>query len=405
MAAFLFDLDMTLLNTSALDAWRHLKFWKCVMANLDRVTTFPQKPHEIPSKLKKRGHQVAVITASPGDYATALLKHFEIAYDILIAYHDTERHKPDPEPIEAALKKLGVAAGNAYHIGDNPNDAEASYHAGVTSIGAGWGVTNWPSFSSSASDILLFDPKLLLMEELFCRLRYVGEVTGDKRPYWHDGSLLPLGEPSGYALGRYFATSDTRHSESELSQLILSFKDTDSPAEKFASLVALSIKKHDAFKEHRSVTCVPPKPKQANRFSTMSEYLAELVSDKINFNPNGLKCIRNVGELKGLNAADRQAAVRKTFGCNIDFQDQRVVLIDDVLTTSSTVCECASTLEKKGASQITCLVFGRDQYPFARKVCPECGLKMVVRKNSNTNERFWGCSGYSNCGCRHTESL
>lgn len=36
--------------------------------------------------------------------------------------------------------------------------------------------------------------------------------------------------------------------------------------------------------------------------------------------------------------------------------------------------------------------------------CPECGGRMVSRKNSKTGQFFWGCAKYPECrGTRNTE--
>ena len=43
--------------------------------------------------------------------------------------------KPDPAPVRAALARLGVAAGNAWMVGDLPDDMRAAVGAGVTAIG------------------------------------------------------------------------------------------------------------------------------------------------------------------------------------------------------------------------------------------------------------------------------
>lgn len=36
--------------------------------------------------------------------------------------------------------------------------------------------------------------------------------------------------------------------------------------------------------------------------------------------------------------------------------------------------------------------------------CPECGGKMISRKNASTGQRFWGCKRYPECkGTRNTD--
>lgn len=37
-------------------------------------------------------------------------------------------------------------------------------------------------------------------------------------------------------------------------------------------------------------------------------------------------------------------------------------------------------------------------------VCPACGARMISRKNSRTDQRFWGCVNYPACrGTRNTD--
>lgn len=55
-----------------------------------------------------------------------------------IAAEDTEFHKPDPEPLLAALKILGSSLKEAIYIGDTYQDYKASVFAGIKFGFAGW---------------------------------------------------------------------------------------------------------------------------------------------------------------------------------------------------------------------------------------------------------------------------
>jgi HAD superfamily hydrolase (TIGR01549 family) len=59
-----------------------------------------------------------------------LKKYFRTA----VAYEDTENHKPDPEPLLLAAKRLGVSADECVYIGDVENDIKAALAAGMKSI-------------------------------------------------------------------------------------------------------------------------------------------------------------------------------------------------------------------------------------------------------------------------------
>lgn len=50
------------------------------------------------------------------------------------AYEDTEKHKPDPEPVRYALDRLGISADEAVFIGDALTDMQAAQGAGVRFI-------------------------------------------------------------------------------------------------------------------------------------------------------------------------------------------------------------------------------------------------------------------------------
>jgi pyrophosphatase PpaX len=60
-------------------------------------------------------------------------------FDVVVGSEDTERHKPDPEPILKALELLGAQPDEAAYVGDSPFDIAASRAAGVFAVAVGWG--------------------------------------------------------------------------------------------------------------------------------------------------------------------------------------------------------------------------------------------------------------------------
>lgn len=55
-------------------------------------------------------------------------------FKIIIAYQDTEHHKPDPEPLLLACEKLGVTPDEVVYVGDSFTDVEAAHRAGIKVI-------------------------------------------------------------------------------------------------------------------------------------------------------------------------------------------------------------------------------------------------------------------------------
>lgn len=60
-------------------------------------------------------------------------------FETVITGDDTERHKPDPEPLRLALDNMGADPETAAYVGDSPFDIQAAQSAGMTSIAVSWG--------------------------------------------------------------------------------------------------------------------------------------------------------------------------------------------------------------------------------------------------------------------------
>lgn len=91
--------------------------------------------------LKEKNMNIGIVTSQARTELEELLKHFNIRnyFDLLISASDTEKHKPDPEPIEAFLQKAGIAANEAVYIGDTHYDQQSAGGAGVPFGLALWG--------------------------------------------------------------------------------------------------------------------------------------------------------------------------------------------------------------------------------------------------------------------------
>jgi HAD superfamily hydrolase (TIGR01509 family) len=66
----------------------------------------------------------------------------EGAVDVVIGAKDVEASKPEPDVVEVALERLGVAPSEAVLVGDSVWDALAARHAGVRCIGVACGGTS-----------------------------------------------------------------------------------------------------------------------------------------------------------------------------------------------------------------------------------------------------------------------
>jgi HAD superfamily hydrolase (TIGR01549 family) len=105
--------------------------------------------NKVLKELKNRGFKLGLVSGSNRSYADDVLKALKFDFSVLdvrVHSEDTERHKPDPDPILLALKKLKVKPKEAIYIGDSLIDYRAAKAAGVNFIGALSGVTMMEEF-------------------------------------------------------------------------------------------------------------------------------------------------------------------------------------------------------------------------------------------------------------------
>jgi HAD superfamily hydrolase (TIGR01549 family) len=401
---------MTLVDSAALASLRRAQLWTQVKANLHLVKSFPLSdgiaPHDLPALLRKAGHKVGVVTSSPGWYAESIIKRFGIKYDALVSYGDTTNHKPDPEPLNAALGILGEEARKEiYYVGDDVADTEAAYHAGITSIGVSWGLKTFSAVASAAPDLFIGDASTLLKTTEYDTFEYAAEALTSGQDFkTHWGTILRCEvDPTLYSLGRYFTASDPRHGGSALCAAVLSLKNKDTHAKILGQAVGRTAGNLDGWKP-RYIVPVPPKPSQTrNRFEQVLAAAKPYLPASVEIYLHGLKCKKEVAGYKQMNASQRQEAIKGAFKTGYNWKRNDILLLDDVYTTGETVKECVRILKESGAGEIRCLTLACDQRAFIHKHCPSCNRSMKIR-TSGQGEKFWGCSGYPH-HCQNTENL
>lgn len=135
--SIIFDLDQTLIDSSALEALRASRQWRSVMQNLHLIKLHTETRTFL-QELNRMNVKIGVITNSPRMYAEQVLKDNGIRYDCLVAYHDVVRRKPHPEAFHKALEQLQVRCEECISIGDQDNDILASRAANIPAIGVNW---------------------------------------------------------------------------------------------------------------------------------------------------------------------------------------------------------------------------------------------------------------------------
>ncbi len=91
--------------------------------------------------LRAQGRRLGVVTAKRHKTIQLAFDRLGIAeyFDVVVGSDDTERHKPEPDPILKALELLGARREDAAYVGDSPFDVRAAKAAGVFAVAVAWG--------------------------------------------------------------------------------------------------------------------------------------------------------------------------------------------------------------------------------------------------------------------------
>jgi ComF family protein len=125
----------------------------------------------------------------------------------------------------------------------------------------------------------------------------------------------------------------------------------------FASLIKKFIAKHpEFFKEIDAIIPVPLHKKRfAERGYNQAEIIAKILARELNLPvSHGLERYRPTRQQAKLRREERLVNLKDAFRLlvGVELAGKKVLLIDDVYTTGSTMSECAGALKKAGVAQV-----------------------------------------------------
>ena len=99
---------------------------------------------ELVEYLKNKGYKQCIVTSRTTESTLRYLDLFDKKdlFDGMVTCDDTEKHKPEPEPILLGLEKMKSAKDEALMIGDGVFDVKCANNAGVKSVLVGWRITD-----------------------------------------------------------------------------------------------------------------------------------------------------------------------------------------------------------------------------------------------------------------------
>lgn len=149
-------------------------------------------------------------------------------------------------------------------------------------------------------------------------------------------------------------------------KIVLKFKHSDAT---FLAEILSKLMFRAAILEIESSDLIIPVPihfmKRLKRKYNQSELLAQKISEisEVKYEPRVLKKIKQTAPQEGLSGSQRRKNVIGSFGIDDKYEyflkNKRILLIDDVFTTGSTVDECSKILKKHAAKEVFVLTLAR----------------------------------------------
>ncbi len=121
---------------------------------------------EVLPRLHERGHRLGIVTAKRRATAELAFARFPLLAElaeVVVGAEDTERHKPDPQPLLEALARLGGEPAEAAYVGDSPFDVKAARAGGLLAVAVGWGgIHDGEALRAAGPDAFVHEPGELL---------------------------------------------------------------------------------------------------------------------------------------------------------------------------------------------------------------------------------------------------
>lgn len=134
----IFDLDLTLVDTTICEQGRHDRNWSLVYSLIPQCSVYEglENVFEI---IRKHDIMTCIVSTSPRIYVEKIVQQFNLPIKHIVAYHDAKPIKPHPAPMLKALELMDCNAKNAISFGDRVIDIQSSNSAGIESVACFWG--------------------------------------------------------------------------------------------------------------------------------------------------------------------------------------------------------------------------------------------------------------------------
>lgn len=161
MKSVIFDLDLTLIDTTCLESLRHNRNWQEAYRCIPNTTMY-EGIAEVLEVIRKYSIQCAIVSTSPRTYVEKIITYYNLPVQHIVSYHDAKPIKPHPAPMLKALELMDVSAKETISFGDRVIDIQASNAAGIESVACFWGTKEKAKLLHSGYSHALVKPSEIL---------------------------------------------------------------------------------------------------------------------------------------------------------------------------------------------------------------------------------------------------
>jgi phosphoglycolate phosphatase len=124
----------------------------------DRTVLLPGA-REAVARLQDQGRSLGIVSTKYRRRIEAILRREGLltSFSVIVGGEDVARHKPHPDSLHLAMRRLGLGPGDVLYVGDSVTDAVAARNAGLAFVAVLSGTTPPDAFAHCAVTAILDD--------------------------------------------------------------------------------------------------------------------------------------------------------------------------------------------------------------------------------------------------------
>ncbi|MBQ9358091.1 MAG: HAD-IA family hydrolase [Abditibacteriota bacterium] len=137
------------------DPERYVECYRRIYAGMGDDPAYPGAAEAL-GGVKALGVSLGIVSSKTRLSLTAAAERLGLLdlFDVMVCGGETERSKPDPQPLRKALTLSGLEPGEALYVGDSFQDLMCARGAGVRVIAVTWGARTRGELATQSPDYL-----------------------------------------------------------------------------------------------------------------------------------------------------------------------------------------------------------------------------------------------------------